>query len=139
MPTRHHLVLVARKLRVQLGNSAFLTIPRTDITRLLRDTSGEDATRIKSQLAHDIELALLGQGVGCFPSLVDTTTGDDVRLFHSGSVLANLIEILVHPSTETDSDLGAMLSKIKGKWRWATPTGPAAVLDALASSEADRP
>jgi len=113
-------------LKARLNGKAFLTVPRADVTELLREISGEDTTRLKSGLAGDLELALLEQGVRCHPGLVGTTTGDTVRLFHAGSVLGNLVDLLIHPSTETDRDLGAMLAKIKGKWNWATPTGPAA-------------
>jgi hypothetical protein len=120
MPTRHQLTAVARKLKTHLNGKAFLTIPRMEITELLREMSGEDGTRIKSSMADDLQLALLEQGIRCFPSLAATTTGDTVRLFHAGTVLGNLVDILVHPSTEADHDLGTMLTKIKGKWEWTT-------------------
>ena len=129
MPTRNHLVVVARQLKTKLNGKAFLTIPRTDITQVLRDVSGEDTTRIKSNIAADLEMAMLEQGIRCYPSLQVTTTGDTVRLFHAGTVLGNLLDLLVHPSTETDTDLGEMLTKIKGKWKWSTPEGPAASIE----------
>lgn len=81
---------------------------------------GEDGTRIKSGMADDLQLALLEQGLRCFPSISATTTGDTVRLFQPGTVLGNLVDILIHPSTEADHDLGTMLTKIKGKWEWTT-------------------
>lgn len=120
MPTRHQLTAVARKLKTRLNGKAFLTIPRMEITELLRETSGEDTTRMKSGIADDLQVALLEQGVRCFPSLAETTTGDTVRLFHAGTVLGNLVDMLIHPSTEADRDLGAMLTKIKGRWEWTT-------------------
>lgn len=120
MPTRHQLTSVARKLKTQLNGKAFLTIPRMQITELLRTTSGEDATRIKSGIAGELELALLEQGLRCYPSLSATSTGDTVRLFHAGTVLGNLVDLLIHPSIEADRDLGSMLTKIKGKWEWSS-------------------
>lgn len=125
MPTRQHLVTVARKLKQQLNGKAFLTIERTDITQLLRDVSGEPATRIKSTLAGGLTTALINQGVQVYPSLGETTTGDTVRLYHAGSVLGQLIDTIVHPDQGTDQDLGDVLAKVKGKWKWAALTGPA--------------
>jgi hypothetical protein len=125
MPTRTHLVTVARKLRQQLNGRAFLTIDRTDITEMLRDVSGEPGTRIKSSLAADLTSALVNQGVQVYPSLSETTTGDTVRLYHAGSVLGQLIDTIVHPDPGTDKDLGDVLKKVKGKWNWASISGPA--------------
>ena len=120
MPTRTHLAKVARDLRYHLNGKAFLTIPRTEVTQMLRDVSGEETTRLKSVLASDLERLLLEQGVRCFPSLAETTTGDTVRVFHAGTVLGNLLDLLVHPSRDTDQELGAMLKKVKGQWKWST-------------------
>lgn len=126
MPGRSHLVQVARELRKQLNGKAFLTLDRVEVTQLVRTVSGEDTTRIKSAIASDLELALLEQGVRCYPGLVGTTTGDTIRIFHAGSVLGSLVDLLAHPSKDTDRDLGAMLKKIKGQWDWSTPTTDAA-------------
>lgn len=130
MPSRTHLVAVARKLKQRLNGRAFLTIPRTEITELLRETSGEPTTRIKSGLAADLTSALVNQGVQVYPSLAETTTGDTVRLYHAGSVLGQLIDTIVHPDPGTDTDLGDVLSKVKGKWKWAPIEGPASSFSA---------
>lgn len=120
MPTRHQLTSVARKLKTQLNGAAFLTLPRMQITELLRAVSGEDTTRIKSGIAMELEIALLEQGLRCYPSLSATSTGDIVRLFRAGTVLGNIVDLLVHPSAEADRDLANMLTEIKGKWEWST-------------------
>ncbi len=125
MPTRSHLVTVARKLKQQLNGHAFLTIERTSITEMVREVSSEPATRIKSGLSAELTSALVTQGVQVYPSLGETTTGDTVRLYHAGSVLGQLIDTIVHPDAGTDKDLGDVLSKIKGKWKWAAVEGPA--------------
>jgi hypothetical protein len=127
------LAQVARNLKRELNGRAFLTIARTDVTRELREVSGEDTTRIKSQIAEDLELVLLQQGVRCFPSLQETTTGDTIRLFHAGTILGSLVDLLIYPAKDTDRDLGDMLKKIKGQWNWSTPTGPAALIEEDAS------
>ncbi len=133
MPTRTHLVAVARKLKQQLNGRAFLTIERTKITDLLRQESGEPATRIKSNLASELTSALINQGVQIYPSLGETTTGDTVRLYHAGSVLGQLIDTIVHPDAGTDKDLGDVLRKVKGKWTWAPIEGPASSHDVAAT------
>lgn len=58
MPTRTHLVAVARRLKRELDGRAFLTIQRTNITDYLRQESGEPTTRIKSALAKELTSAL---------------------------------------------------------------------------------
>jgi len=116
-------------LRERLNGKAFLTVERMEITQDLRDVSGEDTTRIKSQLAADLERALLEQGIRCYPSFAETTTGDTIRLLHAGSVLGSLIDLLVYPSKETDKDLAEMLTKVKGRWKWAVPTVTAAAAE----------
>jgi hypothetical protein len=132
MPTKTHLGAVARELKKQLNGKAFLTIPRTQITELLRKESGEPGTRMKSGLAADLTSSLITLGVLVYPSLVETTTGDTVRIYHAGSVLGQLIDTIVHPDQGTDKDLGDVLSKIKGKWVWATLEGPASAVPAQA-------
>ena len=42
------------------------------------------------------------------------------------AVVGSLVDLLTHPSKDTDRDLGAMLRKIKGQWDWSTPTTDAA-------------
>jgi hypothetical protein len=111
-PTRHHLTVVARQLRSSL-KAPFQTIERSEVTRMIRETSGEDTTRLKTgKMAEDLERALLEQGIRCFPSLRDTTTGDTIRLFPAGSALGNLTDLLMHPSRETDEELKEVLSKL---------------------------
>jgi len=125
MPSRTHLVTVARKLKQQLNGRAFLTIERTKITQMLREVSAEPTTRIKSGLAADLTSALVNQGVQVYPSLGQTTTGDTVRLYHAGSVLGQLLDTIVHPDPGTDRDLSVVLKKVKGNWNWAPVEGPA--------------
>ena len=113
MPTQADLVAVARDLRARLdGGVGFIAIDRREITEFVRKQSGEETTRIKSQMARDLEQALLNQSVRCFPSLTVTTTGDQVRLFLTGTIVANLVDVLLHPSDSTDMELAEMTTKI---------------------------
>lgn len=125
MPSRSHLNQVARQLKRQLNGKAFLTLPRMEVTQMLRDISGEDTTRIKANLAAELEMALLHQGVRCYPSLAETTTGDTIRLFHAGTLLGTLVDLLALPAPEDDRDLADVLTKIKGKWK-TVPVSPEA-------------
>lgn len=129
MPTRTDLMAVARQLKKQLNGRAFLTIERTEITEILRRLSGEPTTRIKSHLAAQLTDALINQGVQVYPALDETTTGDTVRLYHAGSVLGQLIDTIVHPDPGTDHELGDVLRKVKGKWKWAPVEGPAGEME----------
>ncbi|MGH2710540.1 MAG: hypothetical protein ACRDH9_04975 [Actinomycetota bacterium] len=126
MPGRNDYALVARELKRRLNGKAFLTIGRRKVTEILREVSDEPTTRIKSVVARDLTHILLEQGLRCYPSLEETNTFETIRIFRAGSVFGNLVDLIIHPSSETDHDVGAMLKKVKGTWNWSTPT-PGAV------------
>lgn len=134
MPTREHLIAVARQLKTRLNGKAFLTVPRRDVTELLRDVSGEDTTRIKSVIGENLDQALLERGVRSFPRFADTSTSDMIRLFHADTVAPNLLDLFLYPSPQTDHELAEVLTKVKGKWKWSTPIGPAAMVDQAAET-----
>jgi hypothetical protein len=115
-------VLVARELKKRLNGKAFMTLPRHEVTEILRNVSDEPTTRIKSRVAYDLTQVLLEQALRCYPSIEETEMNDNVRIFRAGSVFGNLVDLIVHPSKDTDVDVGAMLKKIKGTWDWATPS-----------------
>lgn len=118
MPTRTHINSLARRLTSQLNGSAFMTVERTEITAMLRRLSGEPTTRIKRRIAEELTEALSSHGIGVFPPLDQTTTGDTVRLYHQDSVFGHLLDIVVNPDPTTDNELGEVILKVKGKWRW---------------------
>ncbi len=129
MATRQHLVQTAQHFKNLLGNRMFRTVERMDFTTKLRETSGEN-NRIKDNVAAELSELLADHGVRCFPKLTDTERGDDtIRLYHSGSLLTTLIELIQYPSQEGDKQLGQVVSKIKGQWAWAESTGPAALVE----------
>lgn len=121
MPNRNQYVLVARELKKRLNGKAFMTIYRHEITEILRDVSGESTTRIKSGVAREMTQVLLEQALRCYPSIEETDMNASVRIFRAGSMFSNLVDLIVHPSAETDADVGEMLKKIKGTWNWSTP------------------
>src|SRR5689334_5217901 len=121
MPSRHHFVEVARRLKRRLEGKAYEAMPRMEITNLLREVSGEDHTRIKSNIASDLERAMLEHGVRVFPSLAKANTDEWVRIFHTlnargdaPTILGQVVDVLAHPSAETDKRLSNLLTKIKG-------------------------
>lgn len=121
MPSRNHYVLVARELKKRLDGKAFRTVARRDVTDILRDVSEEPTTRIKSVIAYDLTHVLLEQGLRCYPGLEETQGSDAVRIFRTGSVFGNLVDLMIHPSKDTDKDVGDVLRKVKGTWDWSTP------------------
>jgi hypothetical protein len=120
MPTQDHLVQVARSVRRELDREgkAFTTLDRMQLTRRLRDISGEGTTRIKIALGADLERALNDQGLRCYPRLTETTTGDRVRVFGGGSAVGELFDAVLVPSPDHDRDLAEALAKFKGTWNW---------------------
>lgn len=121
MPARNHYVLVARELKKRLNGQAFRTITRSQVTDILREVSGEATTRIKKGVASDLTQVLLEQGLRCYPGIDETTGPESVRIFRTGSVFGNLVDLIIHPSRDTDKDVGDMLKKVKGTWDWSTP------------------
>lgn len=121
-PSRQHLAQVARRLKARLNRRAFVTVPRWEITDMLREESTLETTRLKSQLARDLEQVLLENGVRCFPAIADTDRQDNVRLFHAGTVLSGMVNLLLHPSPQNDRELGDTIKKVKGQWTWSTPS-----------------
>jgi hypothetical protein len=118
MPTHTDIVRVARELRNGLSTSAFLTVPRSEITSLMRQVSKEPTARIGSAVADDLTRALLNEGVLVYPALARTSTGEMVRLYHAGTMLAQLIDAIVEPDQGSDRYLGDTITKLKGKWQW---------------------
>ena len=116
MVTQSDLKRVARELKKRLGNQAFRTFQRFEVTELLRTLSGEDATRIKSVMGQNLETALLEQGVRVFPTFSETNGTDSIRLFHAGTVMSDFVDMLRYPSESTDRELGIAISKFKGKF-----------------------
>jgi hypothetical protein len=119
MVSHYDLSLVARHLKSRLGSRAFVTIPRMEVTNMLRSVSGQESTRIKSVVGDRLDQALLSVGVRCVPTFASTSTGDEIRLMHSATVLGELVDLLQHPSAQNDPKLGAILAKIKGQWDWS--------------------
>ena len=125
MPTHDDLVQVARSVRRDLdrGSKAFMTFERTELTRRVREASGERRTRIKVAMGNELEQALNDQGLRCYPRLAETTTGDRVRVFRAGSAVGDLIDAVLTPSPDHDRDLAEALAKFKGTWDWARNEG----------------
>jgi hypothetical protein len=122
MPDRSHYALVAKELKKKLNGKAFTTVPRREITDILRQVSGEPTTRIKSNVAWDLSQVMLEkEALRCYPSLEETGSQDNVRIFRASSVFGNLVDLIAHPSTDADREVGNVLKKIKGEWDWSTP------------------
>ncbi len=114
MPNPSDLSRVAKSIRSRIDGKAFERIPRREITDILREVSGESTTRLKRAMSEDLERKLLEQGVRVFPSLQETSTDDVVRVFHTGTALASLVDMLLYPSAATDREVTKVTSKING-------------------------
>lgn len=116
MITQSDLKRVARELKKRLGNRAFYTIQRFEVTELVRTLSGDDATRIKSVMGQNLEQALLEQGIRIFPAFSETGGADSIRLFHAGTVTSDFVDMLRYPSPNTDRELADAINRFKGKF-----------------------
>jgi hypothetical protein len=125
MPNRNHYARVAKELRAKLdeGRQAFKTVSRREILDILRDVSGEPTTRIKSVVARDLAQVMLErEALRCFPSLEETDSLDNVRIFRAASVFGHLVDLIAYPSKDDDVEVGTVLKKVKGTWVTAPET-----------------
>lgn len=118
MVDRKHYTEVAVQLKGYIDHKAFATIPRREVTNILRQVSGEERTRIKSIVARDLTSVLEENGLRFFPPLETTDTRDNLRLYRIDSVLDDLVQMIAHPSPLNDAKLGAAIKKVKGTWKW---------------------
>ena len=116
MATDADFLKVAQQLKRELHGQAFIRKPRVELTELVREASDNSGYRLKKRGASDLELALLHQGVRVYPPLDETTTGDEVRLFHVNTVVSYLVDALHNPGEETDKQLAEVTKKVKGEW-----------------------
>lgn len=116
MPTREHLIQVARSVKRDLDREkqSHRSYDRRDLTELLRRVSGEPTTRIKAIKGADLERALSDQGLRCYPGLSETSTDDRIRIFRAGSAVGDLIDAVLVPSRAHDQVLGDSVRKMKG-------------------------
>ena len=121
MVTSADFLQVAHLLQKELKETggSFISKPRMEITELVREVSGSDNSRMKNVAAEKLETALLYQGIRVYPSLTETTTGAVIRLFHVGTIVASLVDMLNNPGDETDKQLAEVIKKVKGEWDWA--------------------
>jgi hypothetical protein len=120
MPNRNHYARVAKELRTKLdeGRQAFKTVSRREILDILRDVSGEP----KSVVARDLAQVMLErEALRCFPSLEETDSQDNVRIFRAASVFGHLVDLIAYPSKDDDVEVGTVLKKVKGTWVTAAP------------------
>ena len=120
MPTRDHYVALAKKIKGELDEKGltFKSYRRVSLTNRLRKLSGEPNTRIKKAgIGKDMETVFGEQGLRIFPKLSETTTGDVVRIWGTGSVAAELLDLILNPSPRSDKKLGDII-KPKGEWVW---------------------
>lgn len=124
MATQQDYSRVARKLKDELGNNAFISKRRVDITHVLREVTHGKTTKLGSRMAEDLETELLHQGLHVYPPLAVTESNNMVRLFHQigpegqQTATASLVHLIAHPSPETDAELGRAIKKYKGTWEW---------------------
>ena len=116
MLSTNDLDKVAGLIKSRLNGQAFLTLPRADITELMRIVSGSAGTRLTGAKARHLSRALLERGVIGFPDLVQTSGADNIRFYHAGTVAADVATIILHPTEETDRDLAVLTTKAKGHW-----------------------
>ncbi len=121
MSIKESIHVLAKEIKDTMDGSkmCFMAVPRMDLTRRLREISGHSSTRIGRTSGQQIDDALALQGLVSYPKVAETTTGDCLRVYRSGSVVSDLVGLIVHPSSVGDEELGRYLATIKSGRRMA--------------------
>lgn len=124
MPGRSDYITLARNFRRELDeeNLAFKSYQRLEVTNRLRQISKEENTRIGSNVAEAIEDAFRDQGLRVFPLLKGTDTDDLVRVWRSGTLATQILDLLLTPGESSDRGLAGLTRILRGRqWHWTDP------------------
>ena len=113
-PTPAQYTIAAQSLKRKI-EAAYISIPDSGIIEALYQVGAE---RVSNNMRGDLEEALLNMGVRAYPAL--TTASEAYRLFHHDTVVASLVDLLMHPSEDSDKKLAEVVTKVKGLWSWAS-------------------
>ncbi|MDO8672260.1 MAG: hypothetical protein Q7O66_12675 [Dehalococcoidia bacterium] len=112
MPSYGDYVQVATQLEERLGQTKrqFISLPRGEITNILRGVSSEKTSRIKRQTGATLDKAFLEKGLRAFPTIEDTSTDAIIRIFRTNSVVAAILDILLYPNDKADKKLRSIVN-----------------------------
>ena len=107
---------VAREIVGEMNQRslAFLTKTRTEITTMIRKTSGQPRTKIGRNSAEAVEAALDRLAFKMFPSLSEVGVNEGVRIYRRGTVADRILQGILHPGATTDQELATTISEVKG-------------------------
>lgn len=104
---------------------AYTTKTRLEIATLLRNVTNQPRGKIGRNVADAIEAALQEKGLRVFPHINDTGPNDAVRIIRSASMINDILNAFLHPSTTTDKKLADLINTAKGhdllKWKAGAP------------------
>ena len=113
------ITTVARIIKRRLNGQAFMTLTRADVSGLVREASGTIKTRLTSVRARQLDGQLLESGVFVHPEVAQTTAAaENIRFYRAGTVAAEVANIILHPTEQSDRSLAALTLKAKGAWNW---------------------
>lgn len=124
MPSRSDYITLARDFRRELDeeNLAFKSYQRLDVTNRLRQISKEENTRMGSNVAEALGDAFRDQGLRVFPLLKGTGTDDLVRVWRSGTLATQILDLLLTPGESSDRALAGLTQILRGRqWHWTDP------------------
>lgn len=110
--------VVARQLSIRLNGQAFTTVSKRDMANMLREASSNPGTRLTKARAKRLESSLRLHGIIAYPELEDSNATDNIRLYHTGTVAADVANVILYPSEVADKKLAVLTRKAKGTWAW---------------------
>ena len=118
MPTKDHYMAVARQISDYLNSFglAFKTYKVSDFDEMLKAVAGDGARVSTDTVSREFSALLLERGFLIFPP-IDTSPDGFVRVFRSGTVIANLLGAFRYPGTNGDSQLASLLRTLGARKR----------------------
>jgi len=123
MPSKDSYRTAAKKMKQLLDSehSAFRTVQAKEITGAVQSAAGSGGHG-----GAEMESALLEEGLLVFPSLTQQPSDGYVRLYRSGTVIANILNAIRYPGSGSDNDLAQLIAKVKTPKSLSAATPPLA-------------
>ncbi|GMU61118.1 MAG: hypothetical protein AMXMBFR34_28810 [Myxococcaceae bacterium] len=119
----------AKKLKASLDekHAAFMTFQLSAIEDALHGKAGTGSKASGNKSGAEMEAALLEEGLICYPPLTSPPTDGYVRLYRTGTMIANILNAIRYPGSGSDQDLANLITKVKTPKNLGVPP-PAATI-----------
>lgn len=101
---------------------AFKTYTLADLDKMIGAIAGEGARVSTKATGEEFESAMLERGLLCYPKICDARDSH-VRIYRSGTLVANLLQTFRYPGPKGDADLATLLRTLRKRREESTSQG----------------